>query len=75
MSIAKKCDRCGRLYEQYNYKNDTKKINGLMTLNIDSGQHYFSHGPYDLCPECGKEFMDWFKGGDENHEDNSSVGQ
>lgn len=50
--IAKKCDSCGALYEVYNTKNDDKKINGIFTLNIDERQEYFSHGPYDLCPEC-----------------------
>lgn len=24
MACAKKCDRCGKLYEQYNSKNDRK---------------------------------------------------
>ena len=61
MAIAKKCDRCSRLYEQYNIKNDSKNINGIMTLNIDSGQRYFKHGPLDLCPECSKKLINWLK--------------
>ena len=33
MACAKKCDRCGKLYEQYNSKNDRKNPNGIMVLN------------------------------------------
>lgn len=29
MSIAKKCDICGKLYESYNTKNDAKNANGV----------------------------------------------
>lgn len=32
MACAKKCDRCGKLYEQYNSKNDRKNPNGIMVL-------------------------------------------
>lgn len=28
MACAKKCDRCGKLYEQYNSKNDRKILMG-----------------------------------------------
>ena len=35
MATAKKCDRCGKLYNSYNIINDTKNINGIMTVNID----------------------------------------
>lgn len=61
MARARKCDRCGKLYETYNTKNDEKKINGLMTLNIDDDRRYYSHGIMDLCPECMEEFQRWIK--------------
>lgn len=61
MAIAKKCDRCGTLYESYNVKNNAEAINGFKTLNINESQRYWSHGPYDLCPSCSTELMDWFK--------------
>lgn len=64
MSLARKCDRCGKLYESYNVKDSTDKINALMLLNIDLKSAYFSHGPYDLCPDCSNEFMAWFKKGE-----------
>lgn len=65
MAIAKKCDRCGTLYEAYNMKNDEKRINGVMTLNIDRSQHHYSHGPFDLCPKCIGEFQNWFNNVDD----------
>lgn len=63
MACAKKCDRCGKLYEQYNSKNDRKNPNGIMVLNLDSQRRYFAHNALDLCPDCMKGFQDWLKGG------------
>lgn len=56
MACAKKCDRCGKLYEQYNSKNDRKNPNGIMVLNLDSQRRYFAHNALDLCPDCMKGF-------------------
>lgn len=60
MAIAKKCDRCGTLYDLYNIKDNAESINGFQTLNIDESQQYCCHGPYDLCPSCSTELIDWF---------------
>lgn len=60
MACAKKCDRCGKLYEQYNSKNDRKNPNGIMVLNLDSQRRYSAHNALDLCPDCMKGFQDWF---------------
>lgn len=59
MAYAKKCDRCGKLYEQYNFKNDEENPNGIMTLNLDYQRKFYSHAAMDLCPDCMKEFQDW----------------
>ena len=32
-----------------------------MNIYSDTGDRYFSHGPYDLCPACSNELMKWFK--------------
>ena len=45
MAIAKKCDICGKLYEEYNTKRDKKNTNGFMFLNLLDNQNYFEHGP------------------------------
>ena len=65
MAIAKKCDRCGKLYELYDYRDSPSKINGIMTLSFDSTDRYYKHGPYDLCPSCSTELMDWFNTSEE----------
>lgn len=52
MSIAKKCDVCGKLYEPYNTSNTKDNPNGIMFLNIDNAQKYFSHKAMDCCPDC-----------------------
>lgn len=57
--LARKCDRCGALYESYNTANRKDSPNGFMLLNIDDRRLYFSHGPYDLCPVCMRELQDF----------------
>lgn len=56
MANAKKCDRCGKLFEPY---IDNEKFTKLIILaqNIDFGQHRI--GSYDLCKECNDSFLKW----------------
>lgn len=61
MACAKKCDRCGKLYEEYNFKNDEKNPNGIMTLNLDYRRKFYLHTAMDLCPGCMKKFQDWME--------------
>lgn len=58
--IAHKCYRCGKLYESYNMDENYLEINAIYTLNRDThkgGRH--EHGPFDLCPDCSKELVNW----------------
>ena len=52
--LARKCDRCGKLYEEYakEYKGAYKKINGvdLVKNNVNGGR--ITYNTYDLCPAC-----------------------
>lgn len=66
--LAKKCDRCGCLYENYNKKNDSKNPNGFHLLNIDEFGNSFSHKTIDLCQCCMTAMLDWFNGGTKNDE-------
>lgn len=67
MALAKKCDRCGKFYDAYNSAKDDKNINGIMTLNIDEQDRYYTHKPLDLCPSCKCSFEKWLnKKGDKN---------
>lgn len=61
MATARKCDRCGLYYDEYNVKDNAEKINGINLLIVDSDNRYFSHGPRDLCPACSNELMKWLK--------------
>ena len=64
MANAKKCDRCGILYE-IKYDENRPSYNGqkvhmfsLITTNpkgLISGEYN-----YDLCPDCACALMSWF---------------
>lgn len=61
MSLAKKCDRCGKLYEPYSTgENSIRLIRNYKIL--------------DLCPECMKAFNEFMiDGGTEEREDNDDL--
>lgn len=63
MAFAKKCDRCSKLYEEYNTKQDSTKFNGITTLNLDHHGKYYTNAPLDLCPECKGSFDQWLFAG------------
>lgn len=63
MAAARKCDRCGNLYEPYNTENNAKKINGINTVNIDTQGKFYSHKAIDLCPDCKDQFEGWLFAG------------
>lgn len=60
---ARKCDRCGKLYENYSLSipgdpikgGGNYRVNGFKT-GTDSCMNTFK----DLCPECMSEFIEWF---------------
>lgn len=61
MSVAKKCDICGALYELYNIKNSEKNWNAIRFYNRDWNDRHFQHGILDICPECQKAISDLMK--------------
>jgi len=68
---ARKCDRCGKLYESYLREN--KKLmphghgghcmNAIVALNLDESGKYYSGEPIDFCGECLTEFEQFLKAG------------
>ncbi len=58
MSLAKKCDRCGRLYVNYGEKD--RDANGIMPVHIDDYGSVRSKNAVDLCPQCNEEFEKLF---------------
>ena len=68
MALAKKCDRCGKLYEHYpNGKNSL--CNAIKRVRkAENGAITFEEISIDLCPECMEafdKFMIGVKFGDE----------
>lgn len=61
--LARKCDRCGKLYESYKgrykgrYKGAYNEINGVTLVNIEIDRSRVVSDIYDLCPECMKNLM------------------
>lgn len=67
MSMARKCDRCGKLYEPYNMdKRYPEGPNGIVLANIDYKQQCYTISKSDLCPECMESFNNWMKEGRKN---------
>lgn len=67
MASARKCDRCGKLYEHYDRKVDGMDINGISL--VESGEFCGSHTQktkmyIDLCPECLTQLAEWLEGGE-----------
>lgn len=60
--IARKCDRCGKLYEFYD-KFDDEYQNGFSMIckNIAGvGVTERTFTGKDLCPECMESLINWF---------------
>jgi hypothetical protein len=56
MSIAYKCDRCGKFYDE-NSKNHAGEPRIFTTCSISSSK--YDHRA-DLCEECYESFMEWW---------------
>lgn len=68
MSKARKCDRCGKLYESYSVKNKAfmedgsrKEINSIMLIDLGDNGNYWPQETKDLCPECMEQFLKFWK--------------
>lgn len=66
MALAKKCDRCGDFYipeviRVQGIKGGGTNFNAFMLIDRDSANNsYTNRGYVDLCPNCLKEFGEWF---------------
>lgn len=69
--LAKKCDRCGKLYEHYDKVGDERQ-NGFSTIYMNyCGGRDRIVADHDLCKDCMESLIKWFdeKGGNENDKD------
>lgn len=60
MSDAKKCDRCRKLYENYDGCKVQEGGNSYNKVALLRGWTD-SFREYDLCPECMRLFIKWIK--------------
>lgn len=64
---ARKCDRCGKLYEHFTgLKKNKENANAIITIDKDLEEKYWSRKSYDFCPECMNEFIKFLGGGKDN---------
>lgn len=68
MSEARKCDRCSSYFEfDENMNNYIVFGNKHIILDLKRGK------PFDICPNCMKEFEDWFFPSEEETESNKKL--
>ena len=62
MSIAKKCDRCGKLFEGILMLPPSELLNSdWWRYSITRDNHPYSEEKIDLCVNCNKSLYEWLK--------------
>lgn len=60
MARARKCDRCGRLYETYpGAVNKKLEFNHIVLRDLDERDDWWDRNKYDLCQGCSHELEEW----------------
>ena len=62
MAIARKCDRCGKLYEYYP-KGNKVQHNGVQRIYRNKHGSLGYEEIFDFCPECMNAFDEFMIGG------------
>lgn len=64
MADAKKCDRCGKFYDAFEFTIMSQKGCTFTDESADTVRMCYksniTHHKYDLCLGCIEELMDWF---------------
>ena len=64
MALAKKCDRCGKYYEE-NYKFRpglfSNAVSNIVTVGRSDIRPDKVCDDFDMCDDCLTSFYDWFK--------------
>lgn len=64
--LARKCDRCGNLYEMYIGDivfGKSVSSNGIIFAEKTSDNSFSKRENIDLCQECMQELADWLEEG------------
>lgn len=56
---ARKCDRCGKFYEEYGTEYESKESDTVLFVNTSSSITYTTQKEFNLCPECMDELKKW----------------
>lgn len=63
MALAKKCDRCGKLYEHYPTGYE-KGFNGIKRIEkYEDGRIHFEQSGLDFCQDCMMKFEYFMRDG------------
>lgn len=58
MSLAKKCDICGKLYEDYTINNENKAVNAfVLVCTYEDDRWSNSDDATDCCPNCMRSIL------------------
>lgn len=57
--IVMYCDRCGKEFEKWNYKNEKPELLGVAEFVYDDGDPYLDEHK-DLCESCYTELENWW---------------
>lgn len=58
MSLAKKCDICGKLYEDYVIKVEGKEVNSFVLVCTDEVDRWSNiESANDCCPKCMRSIL------------------
>lgn len=62
MSLARKCDRCGKFYETYAGQDANDfGFNRVKLTDADDDGHCWLRENFDLCKECSTNLEEWLK--------------
>lgn len=62
MSLARKCDRCGKFYETYAGQDANDfGFNRVTLRDVDNVGHDWVREHFDLCEKCSTDLEDWLK--------------
>lgn len=63
--LAKKCDRCGRLYEHYDGQKvfPKSRSNSLSLRDTDCERKFWTRDCFDLCEDCMTKLESFLYGG------------
>ena len=70
MACAKKCDRCGKYYDDYAFDGGEYNYVTIGRRRFSNDKEVFQGGIKDLCWECMQEFYDFLnRFAEEEHND------